>query len=94
MEFLELTARRIGRRVLLAAIELYGLYKYLGGRETIDAEELEAVRYTLDSMHYSETVYSFGERLKIIFAGPFALLITRILIRIYRAAIRYEAEEA
>lgn len=94
MRFLELTARRIARRGILAAFELYGLAVYAGGKKRIDADVLEAAHDTLDMMHYREPVYSFGERLKIIFVGPFMLLAAKIMIRIYRAAIRYEAEEA
>lgn len=93
MRFLEFTARRIARRGILAAIELRMLCVY-EGRERRDWLDLEAAHYTLDAMHYSEPVYSFGERLKVIFVGPFILLIFKILIRIYRRFIRCKAEEA
>lgn len=94
MGFLELTARRIGRRMLLIGLELNWLRIYAGGGSGAIADEIEAAYNTLAAMHYSEPVYSFGKRLEVIFVGPIALLIGKILIKIFRAAIRYEAEEA
>ena len=94
MRFLELTARRIGRRMILTGLELDWLRIYVGGKSGVTAEMKEAAYNTLDAMHYSEPTYSFGKRLEVIFLGPIELLIGKIFIKIFRAAIRYEAEEA
>lgn len=94
MRFLELTARRIGSRMILTGLELDWLRIYAEGRSGITAEMKEAAYNTLDAMHYSEPVYSFGERLKIVFVGPIELLIGKIFIKICRAVVGCKAEEA
>ena len=93
MNLLERTARKLGHKMLMMALEVNWLTVALGG-EGLEEELIEGAYMTLDLMHYSEPIYTTGECIKVILMYPIFMPIAAIVIRIKRWVLRMMAEEA